>query len=113
MENTTDLSKFGYRELAIAGELLKQYADYPDALQGDNVRIEFNPSSGNVFLVDNNHDVAMLDDDDKLGRWYDCPNCGHEGFIEEFKEELDENKNVMLVCTDCTGDHENRIVGYL
>ena len=57
MSNTRDLSKFGFIELKEAGRLLTAYSDNSDIL-GDGVAIEFNPLSGNVFLVDNDYKKA-------------------------------------------------------
>ena len=65
-ENTRDLSKFGLREIGITAELLTRYANGrqswvsdQDEL-GDGVAVEFNPNSGNVFLVDEDFRVAMV-----------------------------------------------------
>ena len=88
--NTRDLSQFGYRELDSAGELLKalksdkdktEYLDHP-------LSIEFNPNSGNVFLVDEDCNVAMMNGE-YLKDWFSCPICGHEGFKEEMPHEGD------------------------
>ena len=51
MNNTQDLSKFGFRELKEAGKLLTKYCD-DSSILGEGVAIEFNPNSGNVFLLD-------------------------------------------------------------
>lgn len=86
MENIRDLSKFGYRELEIAGDLLKAYTNIGRKMQtenfemSDNVAVEFNPSSGNVFLVDEDCNVGMINDDGKLENWLSCSNCGYEGY---------------------------------
>lgn len=92
-DNMTDLSKFGYRELAMAGELLTAYAqernfqsqEDEDTLQ-DGVRIEFNPNSGYVFLADEDHNVLMLNDEGKLEAWLFCGDCGYENFRSKFKQ---------------------------
>lgn len=81
MSNTRDMSEFGYIELAEAGDLLRAYADNPEILE-DGVAVEFNPNSGNVFLVDDDCNVALLNRG-KLERWYSCPICGWEGFLDE------------------------------
>ena len=80
MTNTNDLSDFGQREKEIAGELLKQSGDI-DA--GTGLKVEFNPMSGNVFLVDDDYRVFMLNDDDIISEWFNCSYCGHEGFKED------------------------------
>lgn len=85
---TTDLSRFGYRELKIAGVLLTAYTDRthqsPVNFENDGVQVMMNTSSGNVFLVNSEYQVAMMNGD-KLESFYSCPECGHEGFAEEMK----------------------------
>jgi hypothetical protein len=98
-ENTQDLSMFGYRELDMAGDLLKAMANgkkHDDLELGDEIKLEFNPNSGEVFLVDEDYNVAMLADG-QLENWISCSYCGAEGFKSEFT--LDENGN----CKDCKG----------
>ena len=89
-DNTQDFSKFGYRELAIAGELLSAYKQDKDKTKflGDGIKIEFNPNSGNVFIVDEDYNVAMMCDD-LLEDFFSCPQCGHEGFLEDMEHNLD------------------------
>ena len=85
MENitTTDLAEFGYRELDMAADLLKAYADHGlDGFDHDEVRVMMNRNSGNVFLTNSEYQVAMMNGD-KLELFYSCPNCGHEGFKDE------------------------------
>ena len=84
-ENTNDLAEFGYREKKIAAELLTAYCENTEIL-GDGVKIEFNPNSGNVFLIDEDFKVAMINGDN-LELWYNCPYCGHEGFKEDMEHE--------------------------
>jgi hypothetical protein len=79
-ENTRDLSKFGYRELEMAGRLLSNLKDI-DA--GDGLTVEFNPNSGNVFLVDEDFRVWMMNGD-KIEEFFSCSECGNEGFKEDF-----------------------------
>lgn len=90
MTNTNDLSQFGYDELEKARKLLKEYSKNKTILEGD-VRIEFNPSSGNVFLLDENFNVCMLNND-KIERFYWCPICGHEGFKKDMRHGEDNNE---------------------
>jgi hypothetical protein len=102
-ENTQDLSKFGLREIGFAAELLTRYASGPKSWasdqdeMGDGVAVEFNPNSGNVFLVDEDYGVAMLNDNGKLENWVDCSNCGAEGFRGELPLDTDGN------CALCAG----------
>ena len=107
-ENTRDFSNFGSIEIDEAGRLLQAYAANKNIL-GDGVEVEFNPMSGNVFLVDDNFDVAMLNDAGVLERFYFCFICGYEVFESEFnnygEEWADEhsalNDDDSLRCPDC------------
>lgn len=87
MSNTRDLSQFGYRELEESAKLLTAYTsrehDKTERLT-DGIAIEFNPNSGNVFLVDEDFNVAMMNGDD-LEDFYSCPECGNEGFKDDMK----------------------------
>ena len=89
-DNTQDISKFGYRETRIAAELLNKYCDNPEIL-GDGIRVEFNPISGNVFLVDSDFKVAMMNGDN-LEEFFICPYCGHEGFKEAMPHEPEDDE---------------------
>jgi transcription initiation factor IIE alpha subunit len=96
MENTRDLSKFGYRELQIAGKLLTVLKTERDKTKylSDGIAVEFNPSSGCVFLVDENCQVAMLNGEE-LEDFFSCPECGAEGFLEDIK-----NHSQKKACKD-------------
>jgi len=59
--------------------------------------VEFNPNSGNVFLVDGDCRVAMVNDNGNLENWVDCSNCGAEGFRSELPLDVDGN------CAECAG----------
>lgn len=80
---TEDLSKFGYRELDMAADLLKAYANNPPDFLYDGVIPAFNMNSGYVFLVDNEYNVAMLDDDGTLYQFHSTPYNGYEGSIDD------------------------------
>ena len=102
-ENTRDLSKFGLREIGIAAELLTKFAtgrsswaSAEDELSRD-IAVEFNPNSGEVFLVDEDYQVAMVNDNRKLENWVTCFNCGREGFRSELPLDADGN------CAKCEG----------
>ena len=90
---TEDLGKFGNRERAMAGELLTVMSEegVPDDFDDDNVRVAFNMSSGNVFLTNDDCQVAMMNGE-KLESWYSCPICGHEGFKEDMKHGEDDKE---------------------
>ena len=98
-DNTQDFSKFGYREHDMAGDLLKAYASgkwaSKDDEMSDGVKVEFNPNSGNVFLIDDDLNVAMMNDDDKLENFLNCAYCVNEGFRSEIT--LDDRG----YCEDC------------
>ena len=81
---TTDMTKFGYRELDMAGDLLKAFKGENDKSKWmeDGVQVWFNPNSGNVFLCDEDYNTAMMNGDN-LEDWFSCPECGHEGFAED------------------------------
>lgn len=84
-DNTRDLSKFGYREKDLAAELLKALSNGQGDFLEDDIAVEFNPHSGNVFLVDADNNVGMMNGD-KLEQWFYCHECGEEGFKEDFDE---------------------------
>lgn len=75
---TNDLTKFGYRELDIAADLLKAYAENGSSFLEDGVQVWFNANSGEVFLSDSEYNVAVLEGR-KLAQFYSCPECGYEG----------------------------------
>lgn len=86
MTTTTDLSKFGYMELKSLEILLTAMREQglPEDFDNDEVVPMMNQHSGNVFLTNANYEVAMLING-KLESFYNCPECGHEGFGEDFK----------------------------
>jgi len=92
---TTDLSDFGYRELTELELILKAWREHglPNDFESDNVVPMFNMNSGNVFLTNEDYQVAMIHRD-KLESFYSCPYCGHEGF----KDEMDHDPQ----STECT-----------
>ena len=88
---TEDLSEFGYREKAMAGELLTAYKGAHDKARflGDGVKVAFNRHSGCVFLTDEDYNTAMMNGDN-LEDWFTCPECGHEGFLEDMPHDGNE-----------------------
>ena len=88
---TTDLAKFGARERRIAEELLKAWREQglPEDFYDEDVTIMLNTNSGNVFLTNSEYQAAMMNVN-KLETWYNCPQCGHEGFKEDIKHEGNE-----------------------
>jgi len=101
--NTRDLSNFGLREIGIAAELLTKYAGGRSSWASDQdeladgIAVEFNPNSGNVFLVDSDYGVAMVNDNGNLENWVYCFNCGAEGFRSDLTLNTDGN------CAECAG----------
>ena len=88
MSNTRDISKFGQSERHEAAKLLLAIGTLQDKtiLLGDDVAVEFNPNSGNVFLIDGDYNTAMLRGE-ILDDFISCPECGAEDFASEFKTE--------------------------
>lgn len=87
---TTDLADFGYREIREAIDLLDMWMKHglPENFYEDEVRVMFNVHSGYVFLTNSEYQVAMIRGD-KLEESLACPECGREGFIEEFERNSD------------------------
>jgi len=88
MNNTQDYSEFGAIEREEAGTLLSTYGTSKDDtlfLEND-IKVEFNPNSGNVFLVDGDYNCAMMNGD-RLENFFSCPNCGNEELQSYFREE--------------------------
>ena len=86
MENTK-LSDLGCREIGILSNLLNQYLDNPNILW-DWVKYGFNKYSWNVYLYDEDYNVAMLNWQD-LERFYSLPYWGweyEEGFKDDFMD---------------------------
>lgn len=85
---TTDLSRFGMRELNMAAQLLAAYCESPPIFLGDGVTVMLNMHSGHVFLTDENFAVAMMNGD-ALEQFHSCPECGNEGFVDEMRGQGD------------------------
>lgn len=104
-DNTQDFGLFGFRELEEASKLLHAMAENKWQKESEldgNIAIEFNPNSGNVFLADSNYNVAMLNDNDELENWVNCPNCGYENYLTEFPvPEKSETYQGRFVCPEC------------
>ena len=85
---TVNLTRFGYRELKIAEELLQAWREQglPSDFYDDEVSINFNTYSGYVFLSNSDYQVAMLNGDN-LESFYTDYETGEEGFKEELSEE--------------------------
>ena len=81
---TSNFSKFGSRERAMAEELLKASREqgFPEDFDNDGVTISMNMNSGYVFMTNADYQVAMMSGDN-LESFYSCPECGNEGFADE------------------------------
>ena len=92
---TTNLSDFGYRELAMLEELLKAMREQglPDDFYDEEVHPMMNQNSGNVFLTNSEYQVAMMNGD-KLESWYFLSYHGNEGFLDELLIDY-ENGNIL------------------
>jgi hypothetical protein len=87
-KNTQNLADFGNIERDEAALLLVTLNGRNDKTKhfGSNgVVVEFNPYSGMVFLVDEDYNVAVMNDG-KLEDFITCPNCGNEDVASEFKK---------------------------
>jgi hypothetical protein len=86
---TTDLARFGQRELSMARDLLVAYCDPARnraELLGDGVRIALNMHSGYVFLTDEDCNVANVEGD-MLEDFLVCGYCGHEAIRSDWEDE--------------------------
>jgi hypothetical protein len=85
---TTDLSKFGMREIKELKDILTAWVNngLPHDFNHDGVHPMFNMNSGNVFLTNEDYQVAMMSGGE-LESFYSCPECGHEGFFYEMANE--------------------------
>jgi hypothetical protein len=97
---TTDLAEFGYTERKEMTRLLNEWNEFglPEGFYKDEVRVMFNKNSGYVFLTNSDYQTAMMNGN-KLEVWFNCPNCGHEGFAEDCQID-DENQ----CCNECKGE---------
>lgn len=80
-----NMEHFGLREIGMAADLMKAYVEgkAPRNFYDDGVTVEFNPHSGNVFLVNSDYQVLMLDDNGGLFEWYFLSYAGEEGSAED------------------------------
>lgn len=84
MENvyTENLADFGSRERAMAAKILA--LPLPSGFYDSGVKLAFNRNSGFVFLVNEDYQAAMLNDDSgKLELFHNTPYDGEEGFLSD------------------------------
>lgn len=91
---TTNLAEFGQREREELEFLLHVWNEQglPRDFNDDEVVPMFNKNSGNVFLTNSDYQVAMLNGNN-LESFYSCPECGHEGFLEDMYHLHADNQN--------------------
>jgi hypothetical protein len=96
---TTNLADFGYSEREELIRLLRAWHEkgLPEDFYNDQVTAMFNRNSGCVFLTNNDYQAAMMNGN-KLETWYNCSNCGHEGFKEDCQ------LNDEGYCNECRGE---------
>jgi len=92
---TTNLSDFGYRELEMLEELLRAMREQglPNDFYDNEVHPMMNQYSGNVFLINSDFQVAMMNDN-KLESFYTLSYHGNEGFLDELIIDYN-NGNIM------------------
>lgn len=90
-ENLNDIITFD-RERALAIDLLKAWGEQglPIDFYEEGVKVACNRNSGNVFLVNEDYQCAMMNGD-KLESHYTSPYDGHEGFLEDLLDMVDDN----------------------
>lgn len=84
MENvyTENLADFGSRERAMVGAILA--LPLPSGFCDSGVKLAFNRNSGFVFLVNEDYQCAMLNDNSgKLELFHSTPYNGKEGFLTD------------------------------
>lgn len=72
----------------LAGNLLKAYSNNTLKDLGNKIDIGFNVNSGNVYLFDEDGNVAMMNGDN-LEMFYTTPDKGIEGFYDELMLEYE------------------------
>lgn len=94
VNSVANLENFGYREISIAADLMKAYAEgkAPEWFSDDSVTVEFNSHSGFVFLTNSSYEVLMLDDDGSLYGWHYLGYHGYEGSAADLWEMWERNE---------------------
>lgn len=62
----------------------------PSDFYEEGVKVAMNRNSGYVFLVNDDYQCAMMNGD-KLESFYSSPYDGHEGFLDELLEMVDDS----------------------
>jgi hypothetical protein len=84
MTTTTNLADFGFREIKMARDLLDAWVSsgLPSDFSTEGVTVMMNQNSGNVFLTNEEFEVAM-ESEGKLYSFYTSPYNGEEGSFED------------------------------
>jgi hypothetical protein len=85
MNKGMNISDWGFCERDKAIKLLQALQETEGEGVGSGLTLCFNPNSGFVFLSNDDLDTYMLNNG-KLEQWHYCPDCGKEGFKEEFEK---------------------------
>jgi DNA-directed RNA polymerase subunit RPC12/RpoP len=93
-----DFSNYGYREISLLTDLLLAYKNNKSDITIEPLKIGFNNESGCVFLYDDDYRTFMLNSGHELEEWFNCPECGNEGFIKDITEPDG------TTCTSCGRD---------
>lgn len=72
------------RERGLVRDILNAWnsTGLPDTFYIEGVKFAFNRNSGNVFLVNEDYQCAMMNDD-RLEQFYSTPYNGEEGFLSD------------------------------
>lgn len=79
-----DFNGFGHREIEMVADLFVAYDESNITITG--LKVGFNKMSGSVFLLDGDDNVYM-ESDNGLEQFFNCPDCGREGFKDEFEDQ--------------------------
>jgi hypothetical protein len=110
---TSDLSHFGEKELHVVKSLIDaaEKQGLPNDFWDNDVKIMMNRYSGNVFLINSEYQVAMMNGD-KLESWYFLSYHGYEGFLDDLLfmfdsgDILPEDFEELAVICENNGKHE-------
>lgn len=86
----------GYREIKIVTELLQKYNESNNQDLPYPFKIGYNLDSDNAFIFDEDYNTFMLNNEDQLEQFYNCGNCGKEGFKVDF-----EGRAAETNCKEC------------
>jgi hypothetical protein len=91
MSTTTNLADFGYREIKMVRDLLNAWLDngLPEDFEHNGVTVMMNKNSGNVFLTNDEFQVAM-ESGGELYSFYTSPYEGREGSFEDLLAEYED-----------------------